>query len=129
MNSCFQAALFEGEMLHRSFLYKYKSKELFNYFINLDYINKLFVVCSKNLNALIKTTEGLSVVISFNNVQLFGLEFAFALVLFISFICTMAAFGFIWCTAHSYQSAQGHIPKGCAPVSGSDIRTQVNTRV
>lgn len=49
LNSCFQALLFQDEMFHRSFLYKYKSKELFNYFINLDYIDKIFVVCSKTL--------------------------------------------------------------------------------
>lgn len=54
LNSCFQALLFQDEMFHRSFLYKYKSKELFNYFINLDYIDKIFVVlvrlCSFNKN-------------------------------------------------------------------------------
>lgn len=49
LNSCFQALLFQDEMFHRSFLYKYKSKELFSYFINLDYIDKIFVVCSKTL--------------------------------------------------------------------------------
>lgn len=49
LNSCFWALLFQDEMFHRSFLYKYKSKELFNYFINLDYIDKIFVVCSKTL--------------------------------------------------------------------------------
>lgn len=49
LNSGFWALLFQDEMFHRSFLYKYKSKELFNYFINLDYIDKIFVVCSKTL--------------------------------------------------------------------------------
>lgn len=48
-NSCFWALLSQDKMFPRSFLYKYKSKELFNYFINLDYINKIFVVCSKTL--------------------------------------------------------------------------------
>lgn len=48
LNSCLGALLFQGEVFHRSFLYK-KSKELFNYFINLDYIEKILLVCSKTL--------------------------------------------------------------------------------